>query len=199
MRIGIFGGTFAPIHKGHIHAAHAFLSEMQLDKLFVIPDRVPPHKAAKAGDDPLLRLEMVKRAFANEEKVEVSDIELHREGKSYTVDTLPHFTPMGEVFLLCGTDMFLTFDTWHRFADIFKMCTIVLAIRDNISDALLAAINEKKKLYEESYGAKTKILSIEPYPISSTKICELIQNGLDYSEFVTPEVKEFIEERGLYR
>ena len=76
MRTGIFGGTFSPIHNGHIKAAKSFLAEMELDVLYVIPDRIPPHKQISGKDDPFLRLEMVKKAFEGEEKIVVSDVEL---------------------------------------------------------------------------------------------------------------------------
>lgn len=199
MKIGIFGGTFSPIHNGHIRAAHAFLEKMKLDRLYVIPDRIPPHKVISSSDDPYLRLEMVKLAFENENNVIVSDTELRRKGKSYTVDTLPEFAEMGELFLLCGTDMFLTFDEWHRFEDIFRLCTVVFSPRAPIDGELRKAIDEKKQLYSDVYGAKIEELDIEPYRISSTEICAMIKKGEEYSKFVPKKVYDFIEEKGLYR
>lgn len=199
MRTGIFGGTFSPIHNGHIKAARSFLHEMDLDVLYVIPDRIPPHKQISGNDDPYLRLEMVKLAFENEEKIIVSDTELKREGKSYTVYTLPEFTGNGELFMLCGTDMFVTFDTWFRFEDIFKMCTLVLMKRSATDPATEALIEEKRKLYTERYGAKIEIISAEPFEISSSEIREKIANGEDYSAYVPERIKDFIEEKGLYR
>ena len=154
MRTGIFGGTFSPIHNGHIKAARSFLSEMKLDVLYVIPDRIPPHKQITGKDDPYLRLEMVKKAFAGEEKIVVSDTELKREGKSYTVQTLPEFMGNGELFMMIGTDMFLSFDKWYRFEDIFRMCTLVLAVREGDASAVRREIDEKKKLYVEKIRRK---------------------------------------------
>ena len=88
MKVGIFGGTFNPIHKGHTEAAYAFLRCAKPDKLFVIPTKIPPHKAITADDDPAIRLEMTARAFSEnkeyEGRIEVSDIEIRSEGKSYT-------------------------------------------------------------------------------------------------------------------
>ncbi len=199
MRTGIFGGTFSPIHNGHIKAARSFLREMDLDVLYVIPDRIPPHKQISGNDDPYLRLEMVKLAFEGEEKVIVSDTELKREGKSYTVYTLPEFTGNGELFLLCGTDMFVTFDTWFRFEDIFKMCTLVLMKRSATDSETEALIEEKRKLYTERYGAKIEIIAEEPFEISSSEIRAKIANGEDYSAYVPERIKDFIEEKGLYR
>lgn len=198
MRTGIFGGTFSPIHNGHIKAAKAFLTELGLDVLYVIPDRIPPHKQIKGKDDPFLRLEMVKRAFAGEEKIVVSDTELRREGKSYTVETLPEFTGKGELFMLIGTDMFLSFDRWYRFRDIFGMCSLVLMVRESGEDAVRAEIEEKKELYE-SMGAKVYELTAEPFPISSTELRAMIAAGEDCSRYIPESVRDFIEEKGLYR
>lgn len=198
MKTGIFGGTFSPIHNGHIRAAKNFVSELGLDVLYVIPDRIPPHKQISGKDDPMLRLEMVKKAFAGEEKISVSDIELRREGKSYTVETLPHFAGEGELFMLIGTDMFLSFDRWYRFRDMFEMCTLVLAVREEPCASERAAIEEKKALYE-SMGAKICELRAEPFPISSTELRRRIAAGESCEEYIPAEVMAFIEEKGLYR
>ena len=198
MRTGIFGGTFSPIHNGHIKAAKAFLREMQLDVLYVIPDRIPPHKQISGKDDPLLRLEMVKKAFSGEDKIVVSDTEIRREGKSYTVNTLPEFTGNGELFLLCGTDMFMTFDKWFRFEDIFKMCTLVLMIREKQTPETRAQIDKKKALYTSVYGAKLEELTSEPFPISSTELRARISKREDCSDYIPANVYDFIKEKGLY-
>ena len=198
MRTGIFGGTFSPIHNGHIKAAKAFLKELELDVLYVVPDRIPPHKQISGNDDPFLRLEMVKKAFEGEEKIVVSDVELRREGKSYTVETLPEFTGNGELFMLIGTDMFLSFDRWYRFRDIFSMCSLVLMVRESRESGVRAAIDEKKALYE-SMGARVYELRAEPFPISSTELRAMIAAGEDTSEYIPEDVRGFIDEKGLYR
>ena len=88
IRVGVYGGTFAPVHNGHIAAAKAFIEQMQLDILYVVPAAVPPHKEIDAGDEPLHRYRMCELGFWQEEKIFVSDMEIKRGGKSYTVDTL---------------------------------------------------------------------------------------------------------------
>ena len=198
MRTGIFGGTFSPIHAGHIKAAKAFLSELSLDVLYVIPDRIPPHKQISGADDPWLRLEMVKKAFESDEKIVVSDVELRREGKSYTVETLPAFTGKGELFMLIGTDMFLSFDKWYRYRDIFDMCTLVLMVRESRESGLRAEIDAKKAIYE-AQGAKICELAAEPFPISSTELRARIANGESTEEYIPASVMELINEKGLYR
>ena len=123
LRIGIYGGTFAPIHNGHVEAARAFMEQMKLDYLFVIPTCLPPHKQVDSSDDPLYRLRMCELAFRGIDGVVISDVEIARGGKSYTYDTLVELSrPDARLFLLCGTDMVLTFDKWYRFEDIFKLC-----------------------------------------------------------------------------
>ncbi len=180
-------------------AARSFRDELKLDVLYVIPAKIPPHKQINYYDDPFLRLDMVKTALAGEEKMIVSDTELYREGKSYTVYTLPEFTGNGELFLLCGTDMFLTFDTWFRFEDIFRMCTLVLMQREAATPEINSKIEEKKKLYTEKYGAKIEVIKEDPFEISSSEIRDMIAKGEDYSAYVPESVRAFIEEKGLYR
>lgn len=153
MRTGIFGGTFSPIHNGHVLSARKFLKEFALDRLYIIPDRIPPHKNTSENDDPALRLEMTELAFRDHnefgKKLIVSDIELRREGKSYTYDTLKQFENEGELFLLCGTDMLMSFDSWFRFADIFKMCTLVVSERTVQSEEETARVNEKTEYFRK--------------------------------------------------
>ena len=113
-RIGIYGGTFSPPHNGHLAAARAFMEQMWLDILYVIPAAIPPHKQMAEPVSAADRLEMCRRAFAGMEGVYVSDMEIRRGGKSYTVDTLRELSGDDRrLFLLCGTDMVLTLDEWR--------------------------------------------------------------------------------------
>ncbi len=202
MRVGIFGGTFNPIHKGHEEAACAFFKCVNPDKLFVIPTKIPPHKAIKGDDDPEIRLEMAKRAFSEKKeykgKIEVSDIEIRSEGKSYTYYTLQKIKEMGfdEIYLYCGTDMLLSFDTWFRFGDILSECTLAYASRLE-SDCKEA--REKIKMLRERYGARILEIPLSPIEISSSEIRDMIRAGRDASAFLSPCVKDFISERGLYQ
>ena len=125
-RVGIYGGTFAPPHVGHVEAARAFMKQMRLDYLYVIPTAIPPHKTTDFDIDPYHRLAMCDLAFSGIDGVIVSDIELRRGGVSYTVDTLRELTaPDTRLFLFCGTDMFLTLDQWYCADEIFKLCSRV--------------------------------------------------------------------------
>ena len=202
MKVGIFGGTFNPIHKGHTEAAYAFLRCVNPDKLLVIPTKIPPHKAIKGDDDPEIRLEMTGKAFSEngeyDKRIEVSDIEIRSEGKSYTYYTLQKLKSMGydDFYLYCGTDMLLSFDSWFRFEDILSMCTLAYASR--LENACPEA-SEKIAMLRERYGARILEIPLDPIEISSSEIREMIRKGEDASEFLSPAVLLFIDERGLYR
>ena len=197
-RVGIYGGTFAPIHNGHVRAAKAFMEQMKLDYLLVIPAYLPPHKQIDAADDPAVRLRMCELAFKDTDGVVVSDMEIARGGKSFTYYTLKELEcPDTRLFFLCGTDMVLTFDTWYRFEDIFKMCYPVYVRRENdpiITERIVAKITE----YREKYGVMFRKIMTEPFEISSTDIRKAVREGRDISALVPREVEEFIKENGLY-
>ena len=202
MKVGIFGGTFNPIHKGHTEAAYAFLRCVNPDKLLVIPTKIPPHKAIKGDDDPEIRLEMTSRAFSEDgeydARIEVSDIEIRSEGKSYTYYTLQKLKSMGydDFYLYCGTDMLLSFDTWFRFEDILSMCTLAYASR---LENACPEVSEKIAMLRERYGARILEIPLDPIEISSSEIREMIHKGEDASAYLSPAVLRFIDERGLYR
>ena len=197
-RVGIYGGTFAPIHNGHVRAAKAFMEQMKLDYLFIIPAHLPPHKQIDESDDPIYRLRMCELAFEGVEGVVISDCEIRRGGKSYTYDTLKELQRENtRLFLLCGTDMVLTFDTWYRFEDILKMCYPVYVRRENdplIGNRIVAKITE----YYQKYGVMFRKIITEPVELSSTDIRAAVRSGKDISTLVPPKVAEFIRENGLY-
>ena len=117
MIIGIYGGTFDPPHIGHINACKQFLNAFNMDKLFVIPSYVPPHKDLKSNSTVQNRFEMTQIAFSGiSDKIEISDVEIKRKGKSFTADTLSHFKKLGydNILFLCGTDMYLTLEEGGR-------------------------------------------------------------------------------------
>jgi len=205
MKIGIFGGTFDPIHNGHVRAASEFLKQAALDRLYIIPDRIPPHKSIGKGDDPAVRLAMTRLAFSESPEWKgraiVSDMEIKSEGKSYSYLTLKRFADMGfsDLYLYCGTDMLLTFDEWFRFEDILSMCTLAYAAREHQTDNLALQVAEKKKLLINRYGAKILDISLDPTEISSSEIRQMIGTGRDVSPYLPPSVYEYIKEKNLYR
>ena len=200
MRIGIYGGTFAPIHRGHIAAAEAFLTQMELDLLYVIPAGIPPHKQIDASDDPAHRLAMCELAFAGRRNVIVSDMEIRREGKSFTVDTLRAFArEEHRLFLLMGTDMLLTLDTWREPEEIFRLCYPVYMRREGNDPILDARIVAKIAEYQQKYGKVVRRIVGDPIVVSSTGVRSAIAQGKDISSMVPPAVEKYIHENGLYK
>ena len=199
MRIGIYGGTFAPIHRGHIAAAEAFMRQMELDLLYVIPAGIPPHKQIDASDDPAHRLAMCELAFADKKNVIVSDMEIRRTGKSYTVDTLRALA--GEdrrLFLLMGTDMMLTLDEWREPEEIFRLCYPIY-IRREQDPILEARIIKKNETYLEKYGKIARRLMADVIELSSTEIRARVAAGEGITDLVPEAVADYIREKGLYQ
>lgn len=121
MNIAIYGGTFNPVHKGHLNCLKSVIESVQLDKIIVLPDRIPPHKSAQGLASGRDRLKMCSLAFEGLENVIVSDWELKRKGKSYSVITLRHFHEMypdDKLFFIMGSDMLLSFEQWFQYDEI---------------------------------------------------------------------------------
>ena len=197
-RIGIYGGTFSPIHNGHIQAARAFLEQMKLDKVIIVPAYIPPHKKIHTNDDPIHRLNMCNIAFEVEDQIEVSDIEISRGGCSYTIDTLRSFESIGrKLFLLCGTDMMITFDHWKDVEQIFQICCPVYIRRESdleLNDKIISKNNE----YYQKYGVAFRRIVTDPIVISSSQIRTMITNGEDISSYVPVSVIDYIKDNNLY-
>lgn len=198
LRVGIYGGTFAPIHNGHIASAKAFMEQMKLDYMFIIPAGIPPHKQIDFSDDPLYRLRMCELAFEGTDGVIISDCEIKRGGRSFTYDTLKEFSrPDTRLFLMCGTDMVLTFDTWYKFEEIFKLCYPVYVRREN--DAILTKrVVDKITEYYEKYGVMFRRIVTEPIELSSSQIRRRVAAGKSISGMVPPKVEQFIFDNRLY-
>ena len=163
MRYGIFGGTFNPVHEGHLHIARAFRKTMQLDTVLWIPTKVPPHKAAEDLALPEQRLEMCRLACRGEEVFQVSDLEIRREGKSYTADTLEELHemyPKATFCLLMGEDMFLTLLNWYKPDTILRLAEICAVPR---------SVGHEVRLEEQAHVLREKgaTVFLEQNPLSS--------------------------------
>ncbi|MEG2143998.1 MAG: nicotinate (nicotinamide) nucleotide adenylyltransferase, partial [Oscillospiraceae bacterium] len=186
MKIGIYGGTFNPIHKGHIYFAQTAIKELNLDKVILIPDNIPPHKSNRDSAPSRDRFNMCRLAAMEIPKIEVSDIEIKRNGISYTVDTLREMkiaSPDDTFFLLLGTDMFCTLEKWKDYTEILRLATVVGAPRE-LND--LGTLLRRQKEFE-AQGFKTIVLPLKPIEISSTDIragddTELPKRVLSYVE-----------------
>ncbi len=197
-RIGIYGGTFSPPHKGHVAAARAFMEQMELDFLYVIPTALPPHKEMETPVSAQHRLNMTRLAFMGIEGVYVSDMEIQRGGKSYTVDTLRTLSGTDRrLFLLCGTDMMLTLDEWREPDELFRLCypTYVRREKDPLLDARIV---KKIALYREKYGKVVRRILVDPIEISSGEIRRRIRSGESLSDAVPPMVEKYIRDNHLY-
>lgn len=199
MRIGIYGGSFSPIHNGHVAAAKAFMEQMWLDLLYVIPAGIPPHKEASEGADMWQRLKMCELAFAGVDGVIISDLELRRAGKSYTVDTLRALSaPEHRLFLLMGTDMLLSLDTWREPDEIFRLCYPVYMRREGKDPIIEGQIVAKIADYQKKYGKVVRRIMGDAIPISSTQVRRAIAQGQDVSDMVPPAVAQYIHDHKLY-
>ena len=198
MKLGIFGGTFDPPHIGHINAFKSFIQQFNFDEAHIIPVNMPPHKNLHSSTSANDRMEMARLAFEDlSSKVVVSNIEILREGKSYTADTIRYYIENGfdDIYFLCGTDMFLTLDMWYKPEYIFEHATIVFARRE-ADLSITEEIEKKSKEYVKKYNAKIVPLNAKLVEISSTEIRRSIKNG--DSSLLTPKVEKYILDKGLY-
>jgi len=197
-RIGIYGGTFNPPHIGHMQAAKAAVTALDLTKLLLIPDRIAPHKVIPSGSpSPQQRLEMLHIAAEGCDRMEVSDLELNREGPSYTwqtIEALKKLYPDGELVLLMGTDMFLSFHTWRNPEFILENASLGVFYRGEKGEA--AAI-EAKKAEMEQRGHRIYLVRNEVVNISSTQMRRLLAFRCA-GEFLPEGVLDYIRENRLY-
>ena len=198
MRLCIYGGSFNPPHVGHAAAVRAAQREANLDEVRVIPAAMPPHKALASGSPGAEeRLELCRLAFGDLPGVTVSDLELRREGKSYTVDTVRAIRaeePDAELCLLVGTDMLRTFDEWREFQTILQNVTLLASARD---DDDLETVRFHAARLEREYGARVEVIETPPLPLSSTQIRRLLPERHG-AEFLAATVYARIVRKRLY-
>lgn len=198
-RIGILGGTFNPIHNGHVNMALGFLKRLELDRVILIPVWSPPHKSAHEIVPAYDRLEMCRLACLCNEKLTVSDIEIRREGKSYTVDTLHQLKkimPRSRFFLITGADMFITLDEWKDYREIMKLAALCACSR---KEGELLGLRDCARKFESECGAECHIEDFQVTDVSSTQVRNLLRNGADVSDLLPEPVLDYIKEKGLYR
>ncbi len=200
-RIGILGGTFNPIHMGHLIMAEEVCKHHHLSKVIFIPAYIPPHKYVDDLTDAGHRYQMVKEAINENDKFEVSDLEIKRKGKSYTIDTvheiLGHYGEECEVFLIIGADSLNELELWKDIKKLSQLCHFVIVNRSGFStDAsprLAELIGDVNILDIEKLRIK-----IEPVGISSTDIRKRLNDGIEIKGLVPECVEAYIKEHGLY-
>lgn len=193
MKVGIFGGTFNPIHNGHLSLIAHLIEALALDELLLIPTAVPPHKESDCVIDARHRLAMCRLAVQDNPKVHVSDIEIQRGGKSYTIDTLRLLAverPQDTLILLVGSDMFYTVEEWRCAAEIMRLADIVAIPRETDEyDKLLA---HRDRLI--AAGAHADVVAADPLVVSSSDL----RMQEHPSQNLPPLVERYIVQNGLY-
>ncbi len=197
MKTGIYGGSFNPVHNGHMHLAETAMKEFGLDRIYFVPCRISPHRFDGDYVSGADRLEMLRLACGNRQEFQVSRYELENQRTSYSIYTVEHFRrkfPDDELFLLVGSDMLMSFETWYRFEDILKNVTLAVISRNQGDRNIL--IEKAQKLGE--YG-RIIIGKSAPLVISSTEIRKKIAKNENYSCYLDENVVQYIKSENLYR
>lgn len=192
MKIGIFGGTFNPPHNTHVKIVQTAKEQLGLDKVIVMPCGDPPHKTCEVSSD--VRFELARLAFSH--IAEISDYELKKSGKSYTVETLRHVAEQyrgAELYLVIGYDSLKNFGKWYRPAEIAELATLAVASRGK-----RATPKRTVQRIEEKYGAKVVLLEKQADTVSSTELRLRYQFGLSNSEFTPKAVDDYVLKHGLF-
>ena len=196
MKIGIYGGSFNPVHNGHIHLAEMAMADFGLDRIFFVPSKISPHKSSNEYADGADRLEMLKIACSVNERFHICDYELKNSRTSYSVYTVEHFRrkfPEDELFLLVGSDMLMSFDKWYCFEKILS-CVNLCVVSRNKGDLEML---RKKALELSAYG-KILISTALPEVISSTEIRKKLCENSDFSCYLDENVVKYIISKKLY-
>lgn len=187
--VGIFGGTFDPIHLGHLICAQSVYEKRKLEKIIFIPCKISPHKRDIISSESLHRLEMIKLAIDDIPYFDYSDFEISKEEISYSVDTLNHFeNKYDNLELIMGEDNFLSLDTWKETEKIIELSTIIVLQRN------ISVTPEKNK-----YSKSVVYLDSPKIDISATDIRERIKNNKPINFLVTEKVRQYIYLNNLYR
>ena len=197
MKIAIFGGSFNPIHLGHIKLVKCAVETASLDKVLLIPTGITPHKSNREMVSAQHRLEMCKIAVSPYKNIEVSSIEINREGKSYTYQTLnslKEIYPNDEFYIIMGSDMYLSLHTWKNADSFLKNLNVISDLRNG---ADLKEMENQSQLLEK-YGAKSYLINHLVMTVSSTEIRNRLKNNQDVSDLLDCKVLEYIKTHHLY-
>jgi len=213
VRLGIFGGTFNPIHLGHLRAAEEIREQFNLKRIIFIAAAVPPHKAVEGGIPGEHRMEMVRLAISGNPHFSLSDIELKRSGKSYSIGTIQllrqKYGSDLELFFILGMDAFLEIGTWKSFQEIFSLCHFIVMTRPgfdkpvsttilpvSIADAFAYDEGENRFIHRDGYSVYLRGVTF--LDISSTKIREAVSKGRSIRYLIPREVERYIQRHHFY-
>lgn len=198
-RYAIYGGTFDPIHIGHVKLAEAAVNECGLYKLIFMPAYISPFKQGSKASDGIDRCGMIETVLPLNKAFCLSEYELKKGGEaSYTIETLRHFDEImkGELCFVLGFDSVVSLEKWYMGIEIIKGYPLITCKRPDTDDTEGMKIIER---YRNQYGADITVLNKEPVDASSTEIRERVRSGRSIDDLVTPGVKEYIYAHGLYR
>ena len=197
-KYGIFGGSFNPIHYGHLMICEYIKEEMGLDKVIFIPTGNPPHKELEVSAED--RYEMVRLAISPNPDFEISDIETTRVKKSYTVDTIRELKKIykeEKLYFLIGLDSLFQLKTWMKIGDLSQEIEFVVALRPGYLDK--EEVNKEIDFLRENFGTKINLIKTPLYEISSTDLRDRIREGKSLRYLIPKKVLDYIEESGFYK
>jgi len=214
-KLGLLGGTFNPVHLGHLRAAVEVREMLYLEKIYFIPAYLPPHKTNEHIASPTDRLKMLELGINSNSLFEIADIELKRGGKSYTVDTLRYFTnaiPEFDFYFILGTELFSEMDSWKDYKELFRLSNFAVIKRPgyllDIQSLLPLELRDDFRYYKEYQNValytnkNSKILSllkIDGLQISSSQIRELVSENKSIKYLVPSKVESYISSREVYK
>lgn len=191
MRTGVFGGTFDPVHKGHLNIANAALEQAALDRILFVVAAKPPHKRNNQLTETALRVQMVEAAIADHPAFQVSLVEIERQGYSFTADTLKILKeedPEGELFFIIGSDSARDLPNWREPQRILDQAALLVAPRPDCPETL-----------PEMLQSRASLLKLEPWDISSSVIRKRIQQGKEIQDMLPQAVWDIIRRERLYQ
>jgi nicotinate-nucleotide adenylyltransferase len=214
MKIGLFGGTFDPIHWGHLRSAEEVSETFGLGRVYFIPAAVPPHKRGYTTTAARDRLRMVQLAVAKNPRFAASTAEISRAGVSYSIDTVREFAarrqPGDSLYFIIGLDAFREIGTWKDFAGLFPLCNFIVTSRPGskerdplkgtgIAVKKLFCYDFKSRAYRHESGKRIFFNELTDIAISASEIRALVRQGKSIRYLVPPEVEKYIKQRRLYR
>ncbi len=219
MRIGLFGGTFNPVHEGHLQVAREVKQRFDLNRVYLIPAAIPPHKEPGGVAEARARMEMMRLAVQGSQDLTLSDVELIRSGPSYTIDTVCYYKSILPdntiLFLIMGMDAFLEIDTWESYMELFLLVPMIVMSRpeshgvgsrgwSEMAAYLSSKISggyeycSKRSCYVHPEKQPIYRFKVTPIDISATKIRDLIKTNQPIDGMVPDTVVRFIKAKGLY-
>lgn len=195
----ILGGTFDPIHLGHIKTAKSILALTSVEKILFIPLGNPPHKDENNVSSAYHRLNMLNLAVEGEKDFLISTMEIERNGKTYTIDTIKELKKLLgnaiKFFFIIGTDELLLINTWKNYEELLKICSFIAVKRPGYKDKLL---EDAVAFLTKNYDANIRIVEIPPVDVSSSEIRKNIKNGISIKGLIDEKVLNYIKENNLY-